>query len=666
MNHKKILASALLALSGLAVSAQEADTAKKIKLEEVVVTSTKFEQSKKETPRTVTVITAEQLENNAGKSLAEVMSEMTALHFDGSYTNYGSNLSYYLRGGRNGQILVMIDGMPVNDPTDITNSFDFRHLSVDQIEKVEIVKGGMSVLYGTDAVAGVINIYTKKAKAGSINGTVEGSAGSFDTYRGSVNLNGIKNKFSYVVGLDVIYSDGISAAADTNTAAIIDSSFINPNRTPYDKDAFQRQNVLLKLNYDATSNFNIGLLTKFDNYDAEIDNGAYLDDENRNYSSSQFLFGLKPTYSYKNGLLEMNLSYNSVNRLDFNDSTEYVESPPMFSYLNGYTDGNYIGKQYNADVTNKYNINNWLRTLVGVGFQHETYESETILYGDWLGPRGGLPDGVEYVDPSETNYSFVDPYATVMFDWKNIHTNAGARANFHSEYGSYLTYMVNAGYLWHIKKGWQLKPYAGVSSAFKAPTLYQLYSTNYGNKDLTPTESVTFEGGLSLYKDIELEITVVYFVREEKNIIDFGMVGYENMGERKVQGLELSASYKVTDWLSLSGYYNNLNSDDTTSLYRIPKDQWGASATVKPVNGAVVSLNAAHIGERTIFDFGLFDEVTFDAYTLLNLYASYSFLSEKKLTIFGSINNLTDQEFISIDGFNIKGRNYTLGARFRF
>jgi vitamin B12 transporter len=180
---KKLLAlSALLA----AMNAQAQDSTAKRELDEVVVTATKYPVKLSETGKVVTVIGREQMERSSGKSLAQVLTEQTGIIVNGANSNPGKDKSIFLRGASNDYTLILLDGIPVNDPSGAGGAFDLRLFPVEQIDHIEILKGSQSTLYGSDAVAGVINIITKKKGSKAIGFNGGATYGSFNTFTADV------------------------------------------------------------------------------------------------------------------------------------------------------------------------------------------------------------------------------------------------------------------------------------------------------------------------------------------------------------------------------------------------------------------------------------------------------------------------------------------------
>ncbi|MFM2229875.1 MAG: Vitamin transporter BtuB, partial [Bacteroidota bacterium] len=193
---KTVKAVAILALLNTCANAQEKDSIKipnsklieilsgKLvsfdanQLKEVVISDTKFAQRQEKSGKVIEVITAQDLEKKSGQSLPTVLSQAAGLEINGNQSANGKNLGYYIRGGKNRQILILIDGIPVTDASGISFEYDLRLLPVEQVERIEIMKGAASTLYGTGAATGVINITLKKSAKKEIEGNAYVNIGS--------------------------------------------------------------------------------------------------------------------------------------------------------------------------------------------------------------------------------------------------------------------------------------------------------------------------------------------------------------------------------------------------------------------------------------------------------------------------------------------------------
>ena len=162
--NKKFIGLSVFTLATAFAYAQDSDTLKVNNLKEVVISDTKFAQSKEKSGKIIEVITAQDLEAKKGQNLANVLSQVAGVEINGNQSFNGKNLGYYIRGGRNRQVAIYIDGVPVSDASGINIEYDLRLIPVEQIEKIEVMKGASSTLYGTGAATGVINITLKIIK----------------------------------------------------------------------------------------------------------------------------------------------------------------------------------------------------------------------------------------------------------------------------------------------------------------------------------------------------------------------------------------------------------------------------------------------------------------------------------------------------------------------
>jgi vitamin B12 transporter len=169
-------------------------------LDEVIITGNKTEQKQSQTGKVVTILSDSILQKYQSQTVTELLTRQAGFMIVGSQGTFGTNQDVYLRGASTGNTLILIDGMPVYDPSGISSSFDLNMITVAECERIEILKGAQSTLYGSDAVAGVINIFTKKGKSNQpISGSASVNAGSYGTYRATVGINGAFNKGYYNV-----------------------------------------------------------------------------------------------------------------------------------------------------------------------------------------------------------------------------------------------------------------------------------------------------------------------------------------------------------------------------------------------------------------------------------------------------------------------------------
>src|SRR6186997_2156416 len=206
MKKKFLIVAA--AFIGSQLSAQQ-DTSL---LDEIVITANKYPNKTSLTGKVVTIITREQLERSGGKDLSQLLTEQAGVYIGGANSNAGKDKSLYLRGAKVEHTLITIDGVPVYDPSGIGSNFDIRNLSVDQIERIEILKGSQSTLYGSDAIAGVINIITKKVGVKPFAGNGLFSYGSNNSFRGNAGINGKTGVVDYNLAYSFFDTKGFNEA----------------------------------------------------------------------------------------------------------------------------------------------------------------------------------------------------------------------------------------------------------------------------------------------------------------------------------------------------------------------------------------------------------------------------------------------------------------------
>ena len=234
-----------------------------------VFIDTKVPLARKNSGKVVVSITSEDLQRSAGKSIAAIINEVSGIEINGSRGNAGQNLGYFVRGGRNRQVVIMVDGVQLNDPSAIGNDFDLRLLATSNVESIEIVKGASSVLYGSGAAAAVISIQTKKAAKKDISAsftTILGSnraAGDSDNdienFTNSANVHGTLGSFNYAIDFGHNSSKGLSAIAAPEGEA------------NFKEDNFNRFNSKLNLGYRISEKITISRFFSLDDFTAEFD-----------------------------------------------------------------------------------------------------------------------------------------------------------------------------------------------------------------------------------------------------------------------------------------------------------------------------------------------------------------------------------------------------------
>lgn len=611
----------------------------------MVISDTKFAQSKEKSGKVITKITQEELLKKAGMSLANVLNTAVGVEISGGQSAGGKNLGYYIRGGKNQQVLIVIDGVPVTDGSGISFEYDLRLLPVDQVESIEIMKGAASTLYGTGAATAVINITLKKSGKNAIQGNGYLNIGSNNTadnhkYNGQdfnqgFSVNGTVDKVSYLASVNSTETDGMSQIAA-------------PEGTTYENDSFSRLNLLSKIGVKATKKLQLDFFGNYDvlknDYDFTFDNTGFNDNDANKTKSEQFRFGVSPRYTHRKGAAVLNASFNKISR--------------SYSELNGFTgaveSSLYEAQTVNLDGMSKYQWNRNFFTVWGVNYQFHDMLSETPFSS---------------ILKESAKFNMIDPYLTMVYSSNfGLNLNAGARLNVHSEYGNQLVYNINPSYSFGEKL--PLKLLASLSTAYVTPSLYQLYS-EYGNTSLTPEENTTVEAGFdfNLLKN-KLNVNAVAFFREQENSFGFFFDNvtfdayYINIeGKNTARGVEAEVSYKVTGNVKIGANYTFTQVDEALDRL-IPKHKANALLDVSLTSRLFFNANYQYIDGRNdaFFDGNAFSAMTtkLGSYQLVNALVKYD-LIKNKLGLFAQATNILNAEFVETVGYSTRGRNFRLG-----
>jgi vitamin B12 transporter len=625
-------------------------------LDEVVITANKFPNKTSLTGKVVTVITKEQLERSGGKDLSQVLNEQAGVYIGGANSNAGKDKSLYLRGARIDHTLITIDGVPVYDPGGIGSNFDIRNLSVNQIERIEILKGSQSTLYGSDAIAGVINIITKKniEKAFSANGLL--SYGSNSTFRGNAALSGKTGIVDYHAGYSFFDTKGINEAISTSANA--------------DKDGYTQHSVNAGLGLQAAKNIRIQSYFRYNNVKGDIDQGAFTDELDYTFTQKSYQAGLRNEIGLGKTRLTVLYNYNHIDRLYIDDS---VKSRNGFDT---YVRGSYKGAEHFIDgfITTPIGTSS-SKFTAGVDFRTSNSDQEYSSVG-FFGPYA-----TKYSKDS-LHHNQLGIYAALNINAKTgFNLELGNRLNIHSTYGSNYVFNINPSYLLNN----QFKLFANLSSGYRTPSLYQLLS-EYGNRDLEPESAFTAETGVQYYSaDKKFTGRITGFIRNVENVIFFYFnpstfqSQYINQDKQKDHGGELELFFQPTKKISLKAFYSYVDGKITTkqngkdtsyfNLIRRPKHSAGLNAGINVTDKLFVSGNLNWFGERkdAYFDATIFQvvNVTLDSYLVLDVYAEYS-LYKNKIKIFADLRNITNTKYNEIAGFNTLHFNGYGGIRVNF
>jgi vitamin B12 transporter len=616
-------------------------------LDEVVLVDSKFELKRENSGKVVTKITAKELERSRGQSIPELINRVSGIEINGSRSNDGLNLGYYVRGGRNRQVVIMVDGVQLSDPSAISNDFDLRLLPLDQVASIEIIKGASSTLYGSGAATAVISITTKGPVDKKIGIQLQSTVGTNQTqqdqdyklaqFDNAVGLSGRLSKFNYQLNFSNRYSENMSAikSADDNE--------------DFDDNPFSKNNVYARMGYKINENLKFYVYGNFDKFKSSFDDSFMYADADDELKSEQYRAGSHWVATYKNGSFIFNDSYTTLKR---EISSDYPNK--------------YDGKVYAFDAYNKYVFNEKIHTIFGVNGVISDFNSFSIPYGE--------SEFQQTVSDKTAKFEIVDPYVNAVYlSGFGFNLNAGTRLNIHSEYGDHWVYNVNPSYTYHLKESY-LKALTSYSTAYITPSLYQLFAPTYGNPDLKPEESSTYEAGLEFHSN-KMELSAVYFKRNSENFIDFVTVDpvnyiseYQNVSEEfSASGVEVEFRLELLKNLDFKGNYTFTEVEEKFAL-RIPKHKINASLGLSIAKNTFTSLSYQFNDDRTD---SFSNNITFEnepivlkSFGVLDYYISHQVNDHLKL--FAGISNLTNEKYEEIYKFNTRGRNARFGLALNF
>ena len=591
----------ILGLMASASWAQQDEDA--FRLDPLIITATRSAERLSQTTRSVSVVTAEDIAAQGVQTVADALRSVSGVDVVRTGA-VGSTTSIFTRGSESNHTVVLIDGVKVNLAG---GAIDFADLSVDNIERIEVVRGSASSLYGSGAIGGVIHIITRRG-AGPLSANLSAEGGSFST-----NSQGA----SVSVGNDWA---GLSVSGSR-----VDSDGHLPFNNQYD-----RTSVALRADLapHPGTDLNLTLRNSDGEYHFPTDGSGNLCCHNKYNTTHETAVGIR-------GARALLPWWDSSLQLGFHEQkyNSYPEEPGGLPYT--------------------------------TGEKHWSVDWQSVLDFD----LGDLTLGVAYEDDEHTVDRFrrhnTAGYTQLqLMPAESIMLIGGLRIEEHSQFGSELTYQVSAAYF--MLDGTKLR--AAVGTGFKEPTLIENFSPVFGgNPDLKPERSLSWELGIErrLLED-RLRLEGVFFSNRFKDLIEYifspDAPNFMNVEEARSQGVELSAAFTPVPAWTLGAAYTYLRTEgaDGMPLKRRPEHKIHVSGSYAPgrFNGR---LDLFYIGARHDRFYPGFPEPPQDvenpAYLKANVALSYKVLERERYTLelFGRAENLLDEDFEEAYGFETPG-----------
>lgn len=576
----------------------------KVKLNEVVVTAARIQESIEETTSDVIVIRDDEIKKMNVQFIPDVLRKVPDLNLVQN-GGPGKAASVLLRGGSSTHTLIMIDGVKVNNTA--TGSFDFSGIKVDDIERIEIVKGPQSTIYGSEAMAGVINIITKKGQD-KPKTDLSFEAGSYGTYNPALTVSGTIKAVDYRLSTNYFSTDGISAA-----------------KNGAERDRYRNASISGKFGIKPSEKLEIEITGKYSYDRTELDGfdffaGKAVDDLNFVQRGNHSMLSGKAKL-YLSTICEQIFTLSHVG-----DSLQFRDPDTDFNNANVVTTIDSIDWQNNFYISDHYTV------TAGAEYRKESGENK----GNF---DKSLDNSALYL-----NNKLKLLQETVIF-------NAGLRYDDYETFGNRTTYRI--GVLYNIKPA-SLILKSSYGTGFRAPALNELFFPFYGNKNLKPEETTSWEIGLEkgIVKD-RVSVSLTYFSQNYENLIETDPLTFTaaNIAKAEIKGLEANTVLKVSDNLNIKAGYAYLDTKDKTTEQRLslrPKDKLSVSAEFSAKDISVVA-DYIFVGQR--YDSSVKRDLS--SYSLVNLSSNYAI--KKWLTIFARINNLFDADYEEAGSYGTPG-----------
>jgi vitamin B12 transporter len=592
--------------------------------EEVIVSATRFDIPLDQSPASVSLITSEDIEQKQIQRVGNALREVPGLSVVQTGTA-GQLTSVFTRGLRSEHTQVLLDGVPINQG--LQGAFNFADLVTDDIDKIEVVRGPQSTLYGPRALAGVIQIFTKQGE-GTPTIMLSGEGGSYDTFREWLESEGKIDQFDYSIG-----------------ASRIDTDNARPN------NQYRNSAAIANVGWSPNEQLRIGSLFTYSLSDT---------------GNPNTIFDPKPLDNF---LTERWLVAPHVNfRL-----SDWWEHKLIFSYdherqLNDPNQDGFVGptralfERTTIDYQNDLRATSWITLTSGFLYSRINAGQERPFVLQIFGPQ---PTFVS--DHTQETAGFLQATATPI---ENLIFVAGGRFDHFNQFGDIWTYRFAGSY--KIDKT-NTTLHSSIATGFSPPSSQdKIFGNNFG---LQPEENLGWDIGVEqrLWKN-RVTLGATYFHNDLSNVIGFnGLFDTLNLGAAETQGLEAELRAQPIADLLFTASYTYLDAEKTSSadisqlqgarLPRRPRNEVYVSASYFWCKRLRTTTEAKFVNAREELNFGgpNFD---IEDYSFVNIAVEYEV--NPHLSIFGRIDNLTNEHYAEVFGFPALGRAAYGGVKLRF
>jgi vitamin B12 transporter len=627
-------------------------------LDPIVVTASRSEQTVSQTGSSVAVVSADMIGKTASKGLADALRGVPGLEVREA-AGIGSATSITIRGSAPGQTLVLIDGVRIGDSSAIDGSVDFGNLAAVDIERVEVLRGPQSALYGSDAMGGVINIITRKAE-GSPRRSVAIEGGSYGTVHARASVSGSTDRLSYSFGIDGIHSDGFPRYGYRINRPLFMANGVTPLPPLPWGDPTNRGGATGRISYrlsdSATLEFGLsgfGNAIRFDNAFASIPSNVF---SARNHSSATIVQGFsRLSWASMDGALKNQITVfgSLTDRMIAQTEACFDAFFTSFDCRNGFR-GTRQGAEYQGD----YSFGS--SGVLTFGARTET---ETARTTQDPAPAGSFTP----VSARQTTNSTFLQYRLPV--GSRLDFSLGGRIDSVSAGPTFGTWRATASYRLE-ETGTRL--HGSIGTGAKAPSLFQRFS-QFGNARLSAEESIGGDFGIEQkFLDDRASIDITAFANRYRNLVGFGFAlgctaaqvfgCYYNVGRADTRGVEISANVVVVPevWKARASY-TYMSARDLVAgapLLQRPRTQGSASVTYTGIPNLELEGRVIFVGPRLDF---AFPPVRLGAYARFDAIASYRI--DSRISLHARVENLTNARYEEIYNFGVAGRSIYGGVK---
>lgn len=582
-------------------------------LPDLVVTATRTETAKNQLAAAATVYTRKDIERLQAKTLPELLSGTTGIDIVQS-GGYGKDTNIYMRGTNADHVLVLIDGIKIGSVTSGTTPFQF--IPLDQVERVEIIRGPQSSLYGSEAIGGVIQIFTRKGgREDKPSVTLDAGGGTYDTYRASGSVSGKWKNSWYTLASSQFGSQGFNSRQPT-------SGFFGVNQP--DKDGYLNTALNARVGH------------RFDNK-GEVE-AFFMRAEGKSEYDGNFQNKTEFVEQTVGTTASMNIldNWRSILRLgQSRDDGDNFAPDGTFS-------SRFSSTRWNASWLNEVALSDDHQLIIGSDYRLDQVDSSTV-YNETSRYDAGI---------------FTELHSRILDDH---FINSSVRGDKNEAFGDQLT----GNFGWRYNGNYGISPFASFGNAFKAPTFNQLYFPGFGNPSLKAEQSTSFEAGLSGDHDwLQWELrgyhtNIDNLIVAVTNPVTF-LASAENVGKAQINGIEAEIGTQLLGWNSKLSM-NLLSPKNRESNLRLPRRAEKTLFYDLSRSFGQFDLGANVLAQAERFD-DVLNKTKVAGYVSVDLRSAYHL--NKNWMLSAKLNNLLDKQYQTINTYNTADRNFFLSIHY--